>query len=136
MTGPDLEAGRLAVEALMDDECVILRNADWHYDDEFDPDTGELAPPDPEWEELYAGPCKVRQVSERDRREGGADLSTATHIGAIPVGGEEDIHRGDVLRVTDSRRDPLLIGREFTVRTIYYGTFTIQRRFGLETVLP
>jgi hypothetical protein len=131
-TGPDLEAGRLAVEALFDDECIIRRDPGGDLDDTLDLSTGQLTRPVGHPKVIYTGRCKVtkQQAQTRNLAEGGRAIAAGVYSGGIPVDSPMP-KTGDTLTVTSSRRDPSLVKQEFRVGEVYVSTFAISRKFEL-----
>ncbi len=137
-TGPNLATARRAVERLMDDTCVVTRDADGTLDADFEEATGRLLPQAPET--LYVGPCKVKSEGllsgTHGAQEGGGTINPRIYTGAIPLdidGVATPVFQvGDLLTITSSRRDPELVGRAFRVGETRYGTFSVSRKFVLE----
>ncbi len=132
-TGPDLSSARAAVEALMDDTCLITRDVEQFSDDVLDPVTGVLVPPAPDTINIYSGRCKVSPegVQPSERREGGVDVYARTYRGAIPWGSPMP-QVGDLMSITSSYRDPELVGKVFRVKSVAVSTFLVSRRLELE----
>lgn len=133
MTGPDLSTAKAAVEALMDDTCRITR--DLASDDSL-PDYVTLrsskgSGPIP----FYDGRCKIKDLTNgksSTRFEGKKEYAVALYELDIPLDSAPALHRGDVVTMLTSRRDPGLVGRVFRVTEPVYKTFAIQRKALLE----
>jgi hypothetical protein len=142
-TGPDLEFGRQAVEALMDDSCdVYLPNAP--HKQAMDPGTLALTPTGGlRGAKVYAdGRCKVKDATSNSRggpvhAEGSQQLAvTASQIdfplGDVPASG---FPVGSVVVMRSSRRNPFLVGNEYVIReqvektmAIKYGVLADKRK--------
>jgi len=128
-TGPDLEPGRLAVEALMDDTCTVTRPAVKGGAVELDPTT--LRPlPGSGAVGLYDGPCTI-SAADTTAQEGtiGAQAQTRTRYKVkLPINGSPaGIRSGDVIALTSSRRDPASVGRTYVVDEEVTGTMSVSR---------
>lgn len=139
-TGPNLDPARRAVERLMDDECVVIRDAsegeDHTDDDELDQETGALVPPDGDVAEVYAGKCFISApggigIGDRLRVEGGVSLTERVFQLSIPMDSPV-LKRGDLVRVTASRRNSHLVDQEFRVRDSVESTFSVSHKWILE----
>lgn len=131
-TGPDLSVAVSAIEALMDDTCVITVDSGVD-DDVLNEASGELVEvgaPEP----LYSGRCKVAPAGQdRDRQviEGGRKIAVREYRGSIPLDAPVP-PRGAILVITSSRRDPELVAKEFEVKDVIMSTFAVQRKLSLE----
>lgn len=131
--GPDLSPAKAAVERLMDDTCTITRNPDGLADAELDQDTMELV--DPAGLTTVYGPNKKCSVSapggigigDATREQGGEQFVLRVYQVTIPLESAE-VLKGDKVRIVSSRRDRLLVGQEFTVRDIVYGSMSVSRK--------
>lgn len=144
-TGPKLDAGRRAVERLMDDACVITRppldgtgtlntqtgNVETASDTMIynAASTGEdgrsLADAD-----VQGGMCMVSSFGERQpswRSEGGAIVLNENMALKIPVDAPL-VKKGDEVWITSSRRDPQLVNNRYRIEAIVEKTFAISRR--------
>jgi hypothetical protein len=144
-TGPDLSTAREAVEALMDDTCEISWDAQGVGDDVLDEETGDLLAPDPDSGLVYdattlgdggrelGGRCKVASIGRdpRTTTEGGVAVLTGLYNGSIPWDAPVP-PVGATFKITSSRRDPDLVGQEFIVKDVAFGTFLISRKMTLE----
>lgn len=120
----------------MDDRCTITRDPTGNSDAVLDPNTLKLTAPDPDDVGIvYSGACKVRSVGlgTRDnyRDFGGQAVISSAYVGSIPLSAPVP-SKGDLLRITASRRDPALVGRVFIVSELAYSTLSVSRRFLLE----
>lgn len=138
--GPDLDPAREAVERLMDDTCTITA---FDGREALDPDTGVVVrfP----GEEIYGadtlgsddrelgGMCKIRpdNAIHQDDNRGGSPQRVGAYILTLPWDAPE-IPLGATATITSSRRDPQLVGREYTVTTVHRSTMLIQRRIRVE----
>lgn len=128
--GPDLEAGRLAVEALMDDTCVIARPApDGSKDVELDPVT--LKPlPGQDATTLYDGPCTISpaDTTAQESTVGGQAQTTTRYKLKLPINDSPaDLLTGDQVTLSSSRRDPAAVGRTYLVSEETTGTMSVSR---------
>ncbi len=144
-TGPDLSTAVEAIEALMDDTCVIDRDPDAELDNVLDTVTGALTRPEGHpfrvYDETTTGEggrplgakCKVTKSNTQMKysQEAGRAVRTAAFMGAIPVDSPMP-WEGDILTVTSSRRDSELVGLTFRVGEVVVSTFAVQRKFELE----
>lgn len=132
-TGPDLSAAKEAIEALMDDTCLITRDPAGEADSAFDPETGDLTTPVGQPILVYEGQCKLSKtkVQMKYSQEAGRAVPVQSYSGGIPL--ESGLpQEGDALLVTSSRRDPELAGREFRIAEVTLSSWAVQRRFDLE----
>lgn len=114
-TGPDLTPARLAVERLMDDTCEIRRNVDGVDDAVLNQATGLLEDPTP-LEPFYTGPCSLRMSAQ----------GVASTI-AVPLAAPE-LLPGDVVKMTSTRRDPVLVGEAYVIKKPLYNSMAVSRR--------
>lgn len=149
-TGPDLTDGRLAVEALMDDSCIIYDTTD--EGEVFDRvsgtvvvDLGEIlydaSSVDADGNSLAdaegtGGKCKTKP-SIQDLTPSQAGVPTGDlevyrfYTVGIPVGAPP-IPNGATVVMQTARRDPRLVGLVMTVREAIVGTFALQQRMLVE----
>lgn len=145
-TGPDLTVAREAVEALMDDTCIVTRPGD-PDDDVLDIDTGEIGssstatpvygPDTLGFEDRELGSrCKFKPASDNqpDEQEWGGDTRPRRFYSIGLPWDAPDVQEGDKIDCTSSRRDPLLVGQTFIVREVVYSTMLVQRRVTAENV--
>lgn len=134
-TGPNLAPAKAAVERLMDDTCTITRDPQGEDDSQFDGNTGQLFADQGDPEPVWTGRCKVSSAGlisgTHGEQEGGATVNARIYEGAIPIDAPE-ILIGDVLTLESSRRDLLLVGKQFRVTDVRYGSFSVSRKFVLE----
>jgi hypothetical protein len=131
-TGPDLSAGRAAVERLMDDTCIITADAGT-ADATVDPDTLQIIDPVPAV--LYDGKCYVSRVAlQPDETDlGETQVSRYVQQVKIPLSGpgyvvgERHPQRGDRVLITGVRRDPDLVGQSLLVTSTDQKSFAVAR---------
>lgn len=134
-TGPDLSFAETAVEQLMDDVCVILRDVGGDGDGTLDYDTGKLtdAAPVP----VYAGRCSfsTSTLAEAagEAEVGGALVPKQSQAVSIPLSyvrahPEAEPQEGDVVLAVSARRDPGLVGSQFDVTRVLHKTMAVSRR--------
>lgn len=128
----DLGPAREVIEDLMEDDCRITRPSG-DAEAVFDPDSLGVTRPEPIV--IYDGPCSVKERSEARERifdEAGQEVANVSHILSIPINSATPQH-DDVVEVIGSIRDPLLVGRTFTVRGIASAkTFAVSRKIGMQ----
>lgn len=123
MTGPDLEAGRLAVEALMDDTCLITRQLP--PPGPIDPITlkpilGAVIP-------LYDGKCTLQVPGSllAERVAGSQQQTVLAYAVKLPIGLAPYLKSADILEMTSSRRQPMMVGEKFIVDAQVFKTMAI-----------
>lgn len=116
-----------ASQRLMVDACVIARDPDFVDDSTLDTETGDLEPGSTVT--VYSGKCLVAPVTRQDydAEEGGAPLVRGRYRATIPLESDEVVI-GDVLTVTASQHDVMLVGKSFTVRSVPCSTNAFHRR--------
>jgi hypothetical protein len=111
-TGPDLEAGRLAVESLMDDTCVITRLGPAGPIDPvtLKPIPGAVIP-------LYDGKCTLSVPGSllAERTMGGQQQTVLSYAVKLPINEAPILKSADILTLTSSRRRSLSVGSKFIV---------------------
>lgn len=130
-TGPDLSAGVAAVEALMDDRCIVYPPSDpdsWV----MGPDL-RLVPVDlvPTYgSEAAPAPCKIRAGGAQSRQEeqGGAPLDVSVYTFDIPLGAPAQ-EPGSTVVVVSSRRMPTAVGTRLTLGDPVVKTLAVQARY-------
>ncbi len=132
--GPDLSSAVEAIEALMDDTCIIVRDPEGTLDSVLDEETGDLEEPDGQPVLVYEGKCKVSKSGNQMQysAEAGRAVPVKAYSGSIPISAPFLPAEGDTLTVTSSRRDPELVDKRFRVSEVVVSTFAVQRRFDLE----
>ena len=132
MTGPNLEPGRKALELLMDDTCTITRDPSGTGDDGFDQATGTYTPPPSDVSTVYSGKCmlSVQGNVGREGSSGGGSFQIVGYKLQIPISGPE-LHVGDWVELTSSRRDPAQVGKRFQVTRPQYATMAMTRAASL-----
>jgi hypothetical protein len=143
----DLTYGRRVLEAEMTDTCRITRDPQQEDDDTFNRVTGEYAPPVGDVTTVYdaasvgsggralTGRCMVTLA---DRVPGGADVggdpvSLSAAKALLPWDAPLPAV-GDLLEMVTSRRDPALVGQQFTVEEVEQSTFMVGRQLRLQKV--
>lgn len=131
--GPDLTAARSAIEALMDDACSISAGDGWN-DAVLDPQTLQLVDPEPPTR--YSGKCMVSHSTwtmSGDTSQGGGPVQEFRQVISIPLDGDGwvdgagPVVHGDTVTITAAKRDPDLVGAEFTVQEIPHKTYPVKR---------
>lgn len=133
MAGPDLAGATRAVERLMEDACIITSDPGTN-DDVLDTNTGVMSDPVAD-SVIYEGECLIVPGGTQQRSElrGGVDAGVKWYTGLLPK--ESGVPaRGSKLLVTESRRDPELVGKEFAIREVQVNGFLVIRQLGLELV--
>lgn len=134
-TGPDLEAGRLAVEALMDDTCLITRQllADAGAIDPITlkPIPGVILP-------IYDGPCTLVVPGSllAERVSGGQQQTVLAYAVKLPINLTPLLKSADVLEMMSSRRSPLTVGQKFIVDAQVFKTMAITSVVMLTRKIP
>lgn len=132
-TGPDLESGREAVEALMDDTCDIygpeLDRGQWA----IDPDTLQLIPPAAA-QPIYSGQCMIKDIASNSRGnvpsdEGGKPIMILSTEVGLPLYDSPAVPSGSVVICTSSRRNPFLVGASVLISDAVLKTMAI--KYGL-----
>lgn len=101
--------GRRRAEALMQDQCLIRRV----IGETTDRETGKVVPL---YDDVYTGKCKLQSYEGYEQEKNTAETALTVQRMSVhlPVGAYR-INVGDVVEVTDSRMDPLLVGRKFRI---------------------
>ncbi|WP_167199509.1 DUF6093 family protein [Brevibacterium pigmentatum] len=104
-----LLAGRARAEQMMKDQCIIRRVAG----EVTDRETGKVVPA---YVDVYTGRCKLQSYEgyEQEKNTAGTALTVQRMSVHLPVGAYR-INVGDFVEITDSRLDPLLVGRKFRI---------------------
>lgn len=144
--GPDLEAGRLAIENLMDDTCEVWRDPTSSEDAVLDPETGALVttgliriyPTDAmvaltPTMDTDGGPCQVKSVGlgfsvTRTTVQGGDPETYHLFNFKFPINDAPLFMEGDSIIVKSSRRDPTLPTTPFVVREATMSSFAVSRK--------
>lgn len=110
LTASVLERARESAEALMSDECTVVRPSG----SVTDPATGEVKPASTQ---VYSGRCKVQTsgglASENVERSAAQAMGAVSLVWSLYVHfpyGTPGLRAGDVVEVTESA-NPLLVGR-------------------------
>lgn len=124
---------RSAAEWMMEDSCTITRDPLFVADSTLDTVTGVLTAPSPETIEIYDGPCTVTPEAreQSDAEEGAAPMVRSRYRATIPLSADEVVI-GDVLTVTASVRDSLLVDASFVVHGATVSTNAYQRILDLK----
>ncbi|MDH2389391.1 DUF6093 family protein [Streptomyces sp. HNM0663] len=134
----DLSGVRRVVEGLLDDEVQLWRDSDGASGDELDEQTGALKPEDGVAVLLWEGsgaivrPGQLSPVPPLDGAPAALPGSTA-YQALLPLSAPP-MMPGDVLSVSRSARDELLVGRRFRVAEVAVGTFAVVRVVRLEVI--
>ena len=111
---------RRLIESRMFDACTITRDPQGTDDDTLDQTTGALTPPGSDVSTVYAGKCVLYPYSERSGRvnpEGGRAYTEKVYTARIPWNSAQP-KPGDVLTVTASANDAVLVGRPLRVMEV------------------
>lgn len=120
-----LAAGRAAAEEGMTDACVVIERV---APGEWDEETNDYGPAEEVFS--YEGPCKIKADGTQPALTESAGRPVVTIEPEIhfPVLTSGDIKTGQVVRVTDARYDPALIGREFIISGLSAASQATARR--------
>ena len=143
---PDLTSARRSLEEFMVDTCVIKRDVEGVTDDGYDPDT-LLIEPQLDGDTIYDTATlgadfrpldgkimfSPRRANARTEEEGESEMAYRMYNSYIPWDAP-DLHLGDVVEITDSARDPKVIGRRYVISDVMYSTFLVGRGFVMELV--
>ncbi|MDN5546028.1 MAG: DUF6093 family protein [Rhodococcus sp. (in: high G+C Gram-positive bacteria)] len=101
--------GRRKAEALMFDKCVIRRVVG----ETTDRETGKVVPL---YQDMYEGKCKMQSYEgyEQSKTTAETTLTMQRMSCHLPVGAYR-INVGDIVEITESRLDPLLVNRKFRI---------------------
>lgn len=127
-TGPDLDGARIAVEALMDDTCIVLRPSP-EGSETIDPVSLKRVKTPPT--QIYDGRCSVGTASRPGQpfeNVGGDQRGLAGYSLSLPILQAPELLAGDIVRITSSRRDPQLSGTQFLIDEVAYKTMAISRK--------
>ncbi|WP_435059379.1 DUF6093 family protein [Streptomyces sp. bgisy060] len=134
----DLSGVRRVVEGLLDDEVRLWRDSDGTSGDELDKQTGELKPVGEAAVLLWEGPGAIvrpGQLSPVPPLDGApAALPASTAYQALLPLSAPPVMPDDVLTVSRSARDELLVGRRFRVAEVAVGTYAVVRVVRLEVI--
>jgi hypothetical protein len=111
-SGPDLEFAREQVEALMDDRCTVTRSTVTGTNRV----TLQATPATPTTVATDLR-CNLRRAgtsTQFDRERGGGTAKVHDHELKVPLDSPE-LRVDDVVTITDSRRNPALVGRPLRV---------------------
>jgi len=132
--GPDLTQARTAIEALMDDDCTIVRFSDIERQDAaLNLQTLELVNRVGVPIDVYEGPCKFKHKSS------GFGLTAASvqrgqvqrfEVG-IPIDSARP-ERGDQITINAVRRSPETVDVKLRVLAVIEGTFAVQWKMECE----
>lgn len=132
----DLTEATTIVEQLMDDECVITRNAVGTRDETVNEVSGRREVPAGQPTTVYTGKCKMRnEFITATTREGGQDRALTRYVFGIPISAPT-LRAGDLVKITVSKRDAAKVGQTFRVIEPTFKTFAVQKRFNCELRQP
>ena len=132
MTAADLLArGRARAEELMTDTVTVTRVTG--PPGPVDPDTGEREPAPTMT--VYAGPGKIQtyEPHESARRSGEHTYIEQRYHLHLPVGTPR-LRVGDTAKVTASRHDASLVGREYRVAGTHHKSMSTSQRLLLDEI--
>ncbi len=133
-TGPNTRAGELAMVRIMDDTVDIDRPPT-SASLVLDQGTGELLPGS--YSSVYSGPALVRGAAGAPSDRGGQLANESNQTLYLPLPwlrdhpGQEPEY-GDRVTVTTSRRDPLLVGRQYVVQDVEAGSIVVARKCSIQ----
>ena len=101
--------GRRKAEALMHTKCVIRRVTG----ETTDRETGKVVPV---YSDMYTGKCKMQSYEgyEQEKNTAGTSVTVQRMSCHLPVGAYR-VNVGDIVEITGSRIDPMLVGRKFRI---------------------
>lgn len=120
---------RRLIESRMYDTCTITRDTQGTDDDTLDQNTGALTPPSGDTTTVYTGKCVVYPYSQRRGQvdvEGSRIYAEKMYAARIPWSSPEP-KIGDVLTVTASAHDAILVNRPLRVVEMDMSTFLTSR---------
>lgn len=133
--GPDLTAARVAVEKLLDDECLIRRDSDHNQDATLNETTYELEHPDPRTVDVYEGACMITPMdsSLAAALADDSDDTVSRYELKVPIDAPA-LQDGDEVTILSARRDSGLVGKTFYVRKVLYSSMAVWRKVQVELV--
>ena len=107
-----LAEGRAAALEIMTDTVVVSRRSSTPV---TDPETHKVSYPT---EPVYEGPGRLqsRDIEGKDFSDAGAPVMVMAFQAQLPV--TVPLQKNDLIEVTDSESDPLMVGRVFTVDSV------------------
>ncbi len=147
LTGPNLNPGRIRLERLMDDTCVIVRNPLGLRDGVYNAATRVVAPS--ATTVIYDassigtgafglrphnGKCKVSSLSDSQPRTlelAGTTIDARVYRFSIPVD-TPPLSVGDRAFIMSSRRAPNMVGAEFIITEVITSTFAMSNKCDAE----
>jgi hypothetical protein len=126
-------------DEIMDDECLVTRDAAGNTDNTWDPETGEYDGPDDDT--IYEGKCYVSGAGQQPQEdpEGGFDVNEVWYYLNIPldVDGVEvpSLKDGDKVTITSSLRNPHLLVGSWRVQVEQLGTHKIKQKVRMRRVV-
>lgn len=131
----DLTGARTAVQELMGQSCEITFDPLATADDEFDPETGQVTPSEPE--DIYEGPCLITPENIQPRHflqdPTGIEQAHQMYRVRLPFDSPQ-VPIGAQVTCVASVTDQQLIGRTFRVRDVDLTGFLIWRKLRAELV--
>jgi hypothetical protein len=147
LTGPNLTPGRVQVEKLMDDTCMIVRNPLGERDGVYDATTRVMAPSATSiiyddssvgtgayGARAHNGKCKVSSLRDSQPRTleiADTTIDSRIYRFGIPLDTPE-IAIGDRIYIMSSRRSPIMVGHFFIVMEVTDSTFAMSNRCVVE----
>lgn len=136
----DVEFFRGQALALMVDRCVVRRKTGEQVTDDEGRVVDETVQvyPNPEWpvgHPWVAGPCQVQtyEAQETAADVAGADITTQRYKLKVPVGAGP-FRVDDLVTVTATEYDPLLVGRTQRVTGLFNKSIASAQRLQVEVV--
>lgn len=109
----------------------ISRDPQVEGDDEFDVEDGTWARPGDDSTVTYEGPCLLR-VQPRSGLDAASEIGyqeQAVTLWAVTLPLGSDVLPGDIVTITTSQRDAMMLGRTAVVATVLGGAFAVGKRF-------
>lgn len=149
MPGPNLQPARDALDRLMEDTCVIVRDQDGTGNLVLNEATGALEPTYDDEAVVYGpatrgdggrelgGRCMLVPggLQRREDSAGGQDLDVKVYTLTIPWDAPMPQY-GDTVLILSSRRDPEMVGQQLRLRgNPDVSTFLVSRQLDVERVV-
>jgi hypothetical protein len=129
-----LAIGSAFFESQMLDSCRIYRNKFGWQDEVLDPVTGTLVGPEPPYDTIYEGKCRIapmRPQQDLEAEIGGHRIAARHYKVQIPLNSTNDIRYGDQVLVLTAEVDKMLIGRVMRVVDPMVRTHSTYRRINV-----
>lgn len=124
------------IESQMVDTCIVDRDSGGVYDDVLNEATGELEPPENDFDTtVYTGKCLIAAVDKGDKEISIADMPKEFDYYKVLMpqnASTGSIRIGDRFLISQSAYDVSLIGKEFRIFKTTSATHPVYRRFYIE----